>query len=214
MSARKGTHNPSRGSRPGVFQLGDDVGEGEGTQLFAEMLVGFHQLDASAQQAGDGSVQARRQPFQSRVAFRVNAGVVERLLPSGNAQESGRLLEDLPGKTWHLQQVRAHEQATGTRLVDVLDVHFYPQANGVALSNDESAGTAAVRLRSVKLLHDAAYRDESWIMQPVRLVPRLREMIDAHAPGLRLAITEYNWGNDDGLTSALAQAEVLALFGR
>jgi hypothetical protein len=29
-----------------------------------------------------------------------------------------------------------------------------------------------------------------------------------------LAITEYNWGNDDGPSSALAHAEALAIFGR
>ena len=33
-------------------------------------------------------------------------------------------------------------------------------------------------------------------------------------PGTKLAITEYNWGNDDGISSALAQAEALAIFGR
>src|SRR5262249_10200313 len=33
-------------------------------------------------------------------------------------------------------------------------------------------------------------------------------------PGAKIAITEYNWGNDDGPSSALAQAEALAIFGR
>jgi hypothetical protein len=56
--------------------------------------------------------------------------------------------------------------------------------------------------------------DESWIGQPVRLIPRLREMIDTRCPGLGIAITEYNFGGDTGISSALAQAEVLAVFGR
>ena len=119
----------------------------------------------------------------------------------------------LPLLEWWLAQVRAHELASGVRLVDVLDVHYYPQSGG-ALNDDESAAAAAKRLRSVKSLYDPAYVDESWIGQPVRLLPRLREMIAARAPGLGIAITEYNFGGDTGISSALAQAEALAVFGR
>lgn len=119
-----------------------------------------------------------------------------------------------PFLEWYLAQVERYRQHHGVRLVDWLDIHYYPQASGVALSDDETAATAALRLRSVKSLYDPSYVDESWIGQPVRLIPRMKEIIAAHAPGTRLAITEYNWGGDDGLSSALAQVEVLAVFGR
>jgi hypothetical protein len=117
----------------------------------------------------------------------------------------------LPLIEWWLAQVRAHQIATGTRLVDVLDVHWYPQG-GTALNDSEAQ--AALRLRTVKGLYDAGYVDESWIAQPVRLIPRLRDMIDARCPGLGIGITEYNFGGDTGISSALAQAEALAVFGR
>ena len=125
-----------------------------------------------------------------------------------------------PFLAWYLDQVKAYEDAHGVRLVDYLDVHYYPQAGSVALSEDESAGTAALRLRSLKSLYDPSYVDESWIGQAVRLIPRMRSLIDAHAPGTKLAVTEYNFGGDDGaghdngVTAALAQAEALAIFGR
>jgi hypothetical protein len=112
---------------------------------------------------------------------------------------------------WYLAQVRADQLATGVRKVDVLDVHYYPQA-GTALNDDE--GLAAKRLRTVKSLYDTTYVDESWIGQPVRLIPRLRQMIAARCPGLGIGISEYNFGGDDGISSALAQAEALAVFGR
>jgi len=115
---------------------------------------------------------------------------------------------------WYLLQAASYQAAHGVRLLDYLDVHYYPQANGVALSDDESAGTAALRLRSLKGLYDPAYVDESWIGQPVDLIPRMKSWIAARLPGTRLAISEYNWGNDDGASSALAQAEALAIFGR
>jgi hypothetical protein len=114
---------------------------------------------------------------------------------------------------WYLAQVEAHRVATGTRLVDYLDIHYYPQA-GTALNDDESAPAAAKRLRTVRSLYDAAYVDESWIGQAVRLIPRMRSLIDARCPGTGLAITEYNFGGDTGISSALAQAEALAVFGR
>jgi hypothetical protein len=121
---------------------------------------------------------------------------------------------------WYLKQARAHYDSTGVRLVDYLDVHYYPQASGVSLSDDESPATQALRLRSLKSLYDPAYVDESWIGTTgysggvVRLIPRLRGWIAARFPGTRIAVTEYSWGGDGGSSSTLAQAEALAIFAR
>ena len=119
---------------------------------------------------------------------------------------------------WYLDQAKAWETAHGTRLLDTLDVHYYPQASGVALTDDESAATSALRLRTLKSLYDPSYVDESWIGtdvgQAVYLIPRMKAWIAAHYPGTKLAISEYNWGSDDGISGALAQAEALAIFGR
>jgi len=117
---------------------------------------------------------------------------------------------------WYLKQAHDYETANGVRLVDYLDVHYYPQAEGVALKDDE--GVAALRLRSLKSLYDPGYVDESWIGDccgaAVQLIPRMKAWIAARYPGTKLAITEYNWGGDTGISSALAQAEALAIFGR
>ncbi len=121
--------------------------------------------------------------------------------------------DDLPFLEWYLDQICQHQTSNGVRLVDVLDVHYYPQG-GQALSGEGDAAMQALRLRSVKDLYDPTYVSESWIGQPVELLPRLRRLVDDHCPGVEIAVTEYNWGNDDGLTAALAQAEVLAVFGR
>ncbi len=121
---------------------------------------------------------------------------------------------DLPMLAWYLKQVCDEQARSGVRVVDYLDVHFYPQQANVSLSSDESAATQALRLRSVKALYDASYVDESWIAQPVRLIPRMKEWIASYCPGTKLAITEYHFGNDNGITAALAQAETLAIFAR
>jgi hypothetical protein len=121
---------------------------------------------------------------------------------------------------WYLQQAKQYFDSTGVRLIDYLDVHYYPQSPGVSLSDDESAATQALRLRSLKSLYDPTYVDESWIGTTgysggvVRLIPRLRDWIAARFPGTRIAISEYSWGGDGGASSTLAQAEALAIFAR
>ncbi len=119
---------------------------------------------------------------------------------------------------WYLQQLAAYEAAEGVRLLDYLDVHYYPQAPGVALSAAGDPATQALRLRSTRSLWDPAYVDESWIggsgEPPVELIPRMQRWIEDYYPGTKLAITEYNWGALDHINGALAQADILGIFGR
>jgi hypothetical protein len=120
---------------------------------------------------------------------------------------------DSPFLPWWLQQVRAHDQRTGRRTLDVLDVHAYPQVSGVfAGATDE--WSSRVRLRSTRSLWDPSYVDESWIADTVQLIPRLRAWIDQYYPGTRLAIGEWNWGADSTMNGALAISDVLGIFGR
>jgi hypothetical protein len=127
---------------------------------------------------------------------------------------------NLPFVPWYLSQLRDYEQQHGLRLLDFLDLHYYPQAGGVALATAGSTATQALRLRSTRSLWDPNYTDESWISdtQPggvkVRLIGRMRDWVDTYYPGTRLAITEYNWGGLESLNGALAQADVLGIFGR
>jgi hypothetical protein len=118
-----------------------------------------------------------------------------------------------------LQQMKAYQDAHSLRILDYLDVHYYPQASGVALSSAGSTATQQLRLRSTRALWDPTYEDESWIADVsegpyVRLIPRMKEWVAANYPGTKLAITEYNWGALDHINGALTQAEVLGIFGR
>jgi hypothetical protein len=125
-----------------------------------------------------------------------------------------------PFVPWYLQQMKAYEQANAVRILDYLDLHYYPQANGVALSPAGGASTQALRLSSTRSLWDATYIDESWISDTapggvaVRLIPRMKEWVTTNYPNTRLAITEYNWGALNHLNGALTQADVLGIFGR
>lgn len=137
---------------------------------------------------------------------------------------------DVPFVQWYLRQVCSYQQQNGVRLVDYLDLHYYPQGSNIIdfnssnLGTTENAANSAKRLRSVKELYDPGWVAESWFADlgdtdynhydKPQFIRRVRAWIDAECPGTKLAITEYNWGPDLGLSSALAQAEVLAVFGR
>lgn len=118
-----------------------------------------------------------------------------------------------PFLEWYLQQASRHEQETGVRLVDYLTIHYYSQEQGVP-SENESPQISKRRFQALKTLYDDQFVDQSWIREPIRLIPRMKEIIERNQPGLKLAITEYNFGNGFGITAGLAQAEALAIFGR
>jgi hypothetical protein len=120
---------------------------------------------------------------------------------------------DVPFLPWFLEQVAAHDKKTLQRTLDALDVHFYPQGDGVYGGRTDAA-TNALRLRSTRALWDPKYVDESWIGTPVQLIPRLHEWVKNRYPGTKIGLTEWNWGADNTLNGGLAVAEVLGILGR
>ncbi|HVM60364.1 MAG TPA: glycoside hydrolase family 44 protein [Verrucomicrobiae bacterium] len=119
---------------------------------------------------------------------------------------------------WFLDMVYTNGLQTGQPLLDVLDIHYYP---------DFPSGTLdpALQLRSTRELWDPTYTSEGWIgsdpwvtqtqpnpYQP-EIIPRFQTLIAQHCPGVKLSISEYNWGTDTTLPGALALADVLGIFG-
>jgi hypothetical protein len=116
---------------------------------------------------------------------------------------------------WYLQRLNEHERKTGKRLLDYLDVHFYPAAANVYGANARTDPEgAALRLRSTRALWDPTYVDESWIGEPVRLIPRLTEWVKENYPGRKISLGEWSFGADDDISGALATAEALGRFGQ
>ena len=122
--------------------------------------------------------------------------------------------DDIPLVVWYLQQMAQAEEETGVRLLDYLDLHFYPQSHEVALRDAGGAGRQQRRMETTRNLWDRAYVDKTWIDEPIYLIPRMREWVDEHYPGTKLALTEYNWGGLEHINGAVAQADILGIFGR
>jgi len=119
---------------------------------------------------------------------------------------------------WLLQQLHSYQQATGIQLLNTLSVHYYPQDG--SFGNDDSLAQQLIRNQSTRSLWDPNYVDQSWIATVginngiVNLIPDLESWIGQYYPGLKLAITEYNWGDEANLNGATTQADVLGIFGR
>ena len=113
---------------------------------------------------------------------------------------------------WFLDQLRQRQTTSGQRLLDVFTVHYYPQ--GGEFGDDVSTAMQLRRNRSTRSLWDANYVDETWINDRVQLLPRLKNWVNTHYPGTRIGITEYNWGAENHINGATAQADLYGIFGR
>lgn len=106
----------------------------------------------------------------------------------------------------YLDEMRKAEEEYGTRLLDVLDIHYY----------SESAREGEVdRVQSVRTLYEEGFAENSWIGQwcqkNLPLLPTIQRSIDKYYPGTKLAISEYNFGGGD-VSGTIAQAEALGCY--
>jgi hypothetical protein len=132
---------------------------------------------------------------------------------------------------YYLDQMKAAEASAGQRLIDYVDLHWYPEANVGGdkktriTAGGTSEGEVKARLQAPRSLWDATYVESSWIVDglkteepdtkgAINLLPRLKQQIAKHYPGTKLAIGEWNYGADAHITGAIATADVLGIFGR
>jgi hypothetical protein len=113
---------------------------------------------------------------------------------------------------WLLNQLHQYEISNGKRVLDVFSLHYYPQSG--EFGNDTSTSMQLLRNRSTRSLWDPNYVDASWINDKVQLIPRMKSWLASYYPGLKIAITEYNWGAEGHINGATTQADIYGIFGR
>ncbi len=127
-----------------------------------------------------------------------------------------------PFVEWYMQQMRNYETAHGLRLLDYVDVHAYIAPSGIAFGERGDDANTALRLTSTRVFWDPNYASPDGSTpdtgypngEPPYLVPRMKQWVANDYPGTKTAITEYNWGALDDVTGAVAQADILGIFGR
>jgi hypothetical protein len=130
---------------------------------------------------------------------------------------------NVPLIEYYLRAFKAAQDADPqhTRLLDYLDLHTYFAANDAML---KPAGTSVQQkavLDSTRVFWDATYtnfrfQDPDNLMKPLapQMIPRMKKWVADNYPGTKTAITEYNWGGPEHISGAVAQADILGIFGR
>ncbi|WP_147238727.1 glycoside hydrolase family 44 protein [Mucilaginibacter hurinus] len=116
------------------------------------------------------------------------------------------------------------ERGGANRLLDVLDVHWYPQGRNDGLSpfnNSSDYATSAARMEMTRSLWDSTYRENTWIgtdgwkvEQFLPFIPKMNKHINTYYPGTKLAITEYSYMGTGHPSGGIAQADALGIFGK
>ena len=125
---------------------------------------------------------------------------------------------------YYLDEMQQASAAGGRRLLDVLDLHWYPEAqdnNGQRITQSASSysrANAEARMQAPRTLWDPDYVEVSWIGQwfsrYLPLLPGVINSIDTYYPGTGLAITEFSYGAPNHFSGGIAMADVLGIFGK
>jgi hypothetical protein len=126
---------------------------------------------------------------------------------------------------YFLAAMRNSSTTAGKRLLDVLDLHWYPEArdpvSGCRITDcaSDTQSKIQARVQAPRSLWDNSYTENSWIANdylngPVNLIPDVKSRIANNYPGTQLAFTEYYFGGGNHISGAIAQADVLGIFGR
>lgn len=122
-----------------------------------------------------------------------------------------------------LATMKQAQTTYGKRLLDVLDLHWYPEAqssDNIRIIGPETTPTVvAARLQAPRSLWDPTYKEHSWISEdwlngPINLLSQIKSRIASAYPGTKLGFTEYNYGAGHHISGGIAQADVLGIFGR
>jgi hypothetical protein len=124
----------------------------------------------------------------------------------------------------YLDSMRIKHEQHQKRLLDVLDLHWYPMGNNDG-ANPFGTGTDyhtnAVRMAMTRSLWDSTYIENTWVgNDPFKVehflpfIPKMNNKINQRYPGTKLAITEYSYGGPGHASGGIAQADALGIFGK
>lgn len=120
---------------------------------------------------------------------------------------------------YYLESMKKESERTGTRLLDVLDLHYHTEATNGLLkpiinNSDELSNNA--RLQATRILWDNSYTENSTAAlmhtQHIPLIPTLKASVDMYYPGTKLSFSEYNFGGCDNISGGIAAADALGIF--
>lgn len=132
---------------------------------------------------------------------------------------------------YYLKQMAAAEKKAGKRLIDIVDVHWYPEAVGVTSDGDTlklsdnlepDAALMAQQFDALREWYDPTYTNPTWLTQGENksvfwtpfhpVIPALKKLVEQYYPGTKLAINEYDVGSRDYFHGALLRVAAMGIF--
>ncbi len=133
-----------------------------------------------------------------------------------------------------LKRFKQAEIEQKKRLVDVVDIHWYPELYGKTSKGEKKrviddvpydAAFAKLQWEALREWYDASFEPsaelESWTHGDLAeklwtphhpVIPALKKLIEANYPGTKLAINEYDTGSPEHYHGALIRAAALGIF--
>lgn len=131
---------------------------------------------------------------------------------------------NVPLIEYYLRAFKAAQDADPrhTRFLDYLDIHTYFAANDAMLKPAGNSKQQQAVLDSTRVFWDPTYKNSFMFRDPDHLslaaapamIPRMRRWVADDYPGTKTAITEYSWGGAEHISGAVAEADILGIFGR
>jgi hypothetical protein len=130
---------------------------------------------------------------------------------------------NLPLIDYYLRAFKAAQDADPqhTRFLDYLDLHTYFAAGDAMLKPAGNSEQQKTVIDSTRVFWDPTYTnpifrnpDDFMTALAPQMIPRMKNWVAANYPGTKIAISEYNWGAPEHISGAVAQADILGIFGR
>jgi len=136
----------------------------------------------------------------------------------------------VPMIEYYLQQFKAASDTYGARLLDYVDMHTYFAADNSGLTTAGDTQEQEARVNSTRVFWDPTYTDPNLPqpnysanpasqsctvpLQAPQLITMAQTWVANDYPGTKVAFTEYNWGGQENMNGAVAQADLLGIFGQ
>jgi mannan endo-1,4-beta-mannosidase len=133
-----------------------------------------------------------------------------------------------------LKRFKQAEAEQGKRLIDVVDIHWYPELYGKNSKGEKHRVMddvpydkvfAPLQWESLREWYDPKFKptaeleswaagdNESFLWGPYHpVIPALKKLLDTYYPGTKLAINEYDNGSPEQYQGALLRAAALGIF--
>lgn len=122
---------------------------------------------------------------------------------------------------YYLQQFSEASATDNRRLLDYMDLHWFPELypdNQRVIEESTTEASVKTRVQAPRSLWDPNFDEKTWVSAsnggPIELLPWLKASIDQNYPGTKLSLSEWSYGGAKHISGAIAAADALGIYGQ